>query len=197
MSTSATRRHAPPEERRAQILRAALACFSEKGYHAATMDDLVRASGLSKGSLYWHFESKRDVFLALFDLFAAEIFAGWEAVAAEGAPTLETLRRFGAIAVDSIAGQRPLLRAWAEFISHPEARERLAGVYRESRERLAAALRAGIERGEVRDVPVETAAVSLTALIEGLLIQALVDPALDARAHLPGLWALAQRGLEA
>lgn len=199
MPAAATRvRHrAPPEARRAQILEAALQCFAEKGYHAATMDDLVRASGLSKGSLYWHFESKQDVFLALFDRFTAEIFAGWEAVAAGDAPALERLRRFGEIAVGSIAAQRPLLRAWLEFFAHAEARERLARVYRQSRERLAETLRRGIASGEIRDVPVEAAAVSLTALVEGLLLQAAVDPTLDARAHFPGLWAVVRRGLEA
>ena len=38
------------------------------------MDDLVRASGLSKGSLYWHFHSKEEVFTALFDSFVAELY---------------------------------------------------------------------------------------------------------------------------
>ncbi len=195
MSAPASRRHAPAAERRAQILAAALRCFADKGYHAATMDDLVRESGLSKGSLYWHFEGKQDVFLGLFDLFAAQIFAGWEAAGEEGAETLDTLRRFAEIALEAVAGQQALLRAWAEFLSHPLARERMAEVYRESRRRLAAALRRGVARGEVRDVPAESAAVALTALIEGRLIQALVDPDLDPRAEFSTLWSLAQRSL--
>jgi AcrR family transcriptional regulator len=98
---SRARRRAPPEERRAQILEAALQCFASKGYHSATMDDLVRASGLSKGSLYWHFQSKEEVLLALFDAFAAEIFAAWEAAAEEDHDSLELLRREGEIAIGS------------------------------------------------------------------------------------------------
>ena len=43
---------ASKEERRAQILQAALTCFARKGYHLTTMDDIVAESGLSKGSLY-------------------------------------------------------------------------------------------------------------------------------------------------
>jgi len=191
------RRHAPPEERRAQILAAALACFSEKGYHAATMDDLVRASGLSKGSLYWHFRGKQDVFLAVFDRFAAEIFAAWDAAAAEVEDALELLRRFGEIAIEGVGSQGVLLRAWAEFFSHPEARERLAGVYRRSRETLAATLRRGIAQGEIRELPVEGMAAALTALIEGLLLQAMVDADFEIRAHWPTLWDLACGGIAA
>ena len=61
------RRHAPRAVRRAQILDAAQRCFARCGYHRATMDDLADAAGLSKGSLYWHFHSKEQLLLALFD----------------------------------------------------------------------------------------------------------------------------------
>ena len=43
-------------ERRQQILSAAMTCFIAKGYHRATMDDIVVESGLSKGTLYWYFK---------------------------------------------------------------------------------------------------------------------------------------------
>ena len=56
------RRRASSEARRAQILEAALRCFSDKGYHETTMDDLAREAGLSKGSLYWYFPSKEEFF---------------------------------------------------------------------------------------------------------------------------------------
>lgn len=48
-------------ERRAQIIRAALACFMRKGYNNTTMNDIVAESGLSKGAIYWYFESKDDL----------------------------------------------------------------------------------------------------------------------------------------
>ncbi|HET7081061.1 MAG TPA: helix-turn-helix domain-containing protein, partial [Chloroflexia bacterium] len=46
------------EERKNQILDAAAAVFSRLGFHEARMDDIVRESGLSKGTLYWYFTSK-------------------------------------------------------------------------------------------------------------------------------------------
>jgi len=53
------------DERRAQILQAALACMARKGYVRTTMDDIAREAGLSKGAIYWYFASKRDVFMAM------------------------------------------------------------------------------------------------------------------------------------
>src|ERR1051326_9396768 len=55
------------QQRRAQILNAAMTCFSRQGYHATSMDDVVRESGLSVGAIYSYFASKEDLFLALSD----------------------------------------------------------------------------------------------------------------------------------
>lgn len=58
-------KHRSPDERAEQILNAARTCFLESGYFATKMDVIARESGLSKGGIYFHFESKRDIFLAL------------------------------------------------------------------------------------------------------------------------------------
>lgn len=58
-------RRLPPDERREQILDAALHEFSERGFGAARMDDIAARAGLSKGGLYAHFASKKTVFEAL------------------------------------------------------------------------------------------------------------------------------------
>ncbi len=60
-------RHLPTEERRAQILAAARACFLEGGYHATRVQQIARAAGLSKGAVYFHFENKRALLEALVE----------------------------------------------------------------------------------------------------------------------------------
>ncbi|MFQ6082224.1 MAG: TetR/AcrR family transcriptional regulator [Candidatus Aminicenantia bacterium] len=50
---------------REKILDAALALLKSKGYHAITMDEIASGAGVSKGTLYWHFTSKKDLFLQL------------------------------------------------------------------------------------------------------------------------------------
>jgi AcrR family transcriptional regulator len=58
---------------RDKILGAALHVFAEKGYHRAAVDDIVRASGTSKGAVYHHFPNKEALFLALVDELAARL----------------------------------------------------------------------------------------------------------------------------
>jgi AcrR family transcriptional regulator len=55
---------------RSRILDAAINVFSAKGYHNTRVDEIVEESGTSKGSVYFHFPSKEQIFLALVDQFA-------------------------------------------------------------------------------------------------------------------------------
>ena len=52
---------------RERLLDAAAEVFAERGYRAATVEDLAAAAGLTKGAVYWNFESKEDVFFALIE----------------------------------------------------------------------------------------------------------------------------------
>ena len=55
------------EERKAQILEAAKESFTKRGFHKTRMSDIADASGLSKGALYWYFESKDAIILSLLE----------------------------------------------------------------------------------------------------------------------------------
>ena len=57
----------PAAERREQLLAVALAVFADKGFHGASMNDVADAAGVTKPVLYQHFESKRELYLALID----------------------------------------------------------------------------------------------------------------------------------
>ena len=60
----------PTHETRERILEAAVKVFATKGYHDTKVDDIVSESKTSKGSFYFYFPSKQDIFLALVDTFA-------------------------------------------------------------------------------------------------------------------------------
>jgi AcrR family transcriptional regulator len=49
------------------ILHVARSEFAAHGYYATSMDSIVKATGLSKGAIYWHFRSKLDLFHAVLD----------------------------------------------------------------------------------------------------------------------------------
>jgi AcrR family transcriptional regulator len=170
-------------------------CFAEGGYHATSMDDLVAASGLSKGSLYWHFESKEDVFLALFDAFLEDYFAGWSALDDGQRPLLEVIGGGGELLIRSFAEDRSQMNAWVEFLAHPAARERFAAAYEQSRDIVEGLLERAIARGEIRAVSAPEVAAAFIAAGEGILLQAYVDPAFpscDCWPHVMDVW---KRGL--
>lgn len=95
---------------RDRILQAALGVFSEKGYHRALVDDIVRASGTSKGAVYHHFPNKEALFLALVDEFAARLaerVAGAIAGARGALGKVEAALRAG---LETFAAHRELAR---------------------------------------------------------------------------------------
>lgn len=58
----------PRDERRSQLLNAALEVFTQAGYHSAPMDEIADRAGVSKPVLYQHFPSKLELYLAVLDL---------------------------------------------------------------------------------------------------------------------------------
>lgn len=98
---------------RDEILQAAAVIFSEKGYHAASMQDIAEAVELQKGSLYHHVSSKQNILLALLDQ-ALDILTGEiEDAAASELPPDEKLqlamRRYLEILTDNLALSSVLL----------------------------------------------------------------------------------------
>lgn len=58
------------EERRRQLLAAAIGVFSEKGYHRAQISDVIAAAKVARGTFYLYFEGKREI----FDCIMTELF---------------------------------------------------------------------------------------------------------------------------
>jgi AcrR family transcriptional regulator len=61
------------DERRRQLLEAGAKVFTERSYDDASMAEVARAAGISKGLLYHYFPSKRDLFVATLEAAAAEL----------------------------------------------------------------------------------------------------------------------------
>jgi AcrR family transcriptional regulator len=97
------------EARRQQILQAALACFSEDGFHQTGMADIVRRSGMSHGAVYGYFQSKDEIIEALAD----DRHEG-EAILNSTAQRIE----------DPIEGLRELVRVYANGLIDPAGSQR-------------------------------------------------------------------------
>ncbi len=74
--------------RRLQILSVARECFLRDGFHATSMQDLLRATGLSAGAFYRYFPSKESIVVALAMVALSEISSGLDAESAADPPPL-------------------------------------------------------------------------------------------------------------
>jgi AcrR family transcriptional regulator len=164
------------QQRRAQILAAAMACFARQGYRAASMADVVRESGLSVGAIYSYFPSKEDLFLALCDDRNDQTLAYLNDLFRRPGPMADKTR----IAVDYFFNLLSedlvwLARVNVEFMSEAAKSERL----KERQRRRCQSVRQFItwllieaqRQGEIRaDVDVEAAAELMLMLNEGILL---------------------------
>jgi AcrR family transcriptional regulator len=163
------------EERKAQIYQAALTCFSSKGYHQTTMDDIVAESGLSKGSLYWYFKSKKELFLGLFRDLMDQFGQAWESIVAdqEASATdklLTSLALFRAELKEMVPFFGVIMEAWA-LTRHDEDVERLTReLYEPYLDIMAHIIEEGIASGEFQvDSPRATTLVIMT-LFDGIIL---------------------------
>lgn len=53
------------EKTREKILATAVQVFNEKGFTATRLEDIARAAGVTRGAIYWHFENKEDIIMAI------------------------------------------------------------------------------------------------------------------------------------
>lgn len=81
--------------KRDQILAGAHAVFTRLGFDAASMSDISREAGVSKGTLYVYFTGKEDLFTALMDRERDRLFAGVSATLQGDEPLASRLRNFG------------------------------------------------------------------------------------------------------
>jgi AcrR family transcriptional regulator len=84
MASTETRRRLPVAERRALITEAAGRLFGEHGYDATRLDEIAAAAGVTKPILYRHFDSKRELYLALLERHRADLSTFVPAMPSEG-----------------------------------------------------------------------------------------------------------------
>ncbi|HLR01999.1 MAG TPA: TetR/AcrR family transcriptional regulator [Virgibacillus sp.] len=103
------------EERRISILKAALECFSVKGYYASTVDDIVKFARLSKGSVYNYFESKEDIFIGILRHEQRKTQDRLKAALAQIESPLEKLKYWINTDIPYSVNKKKLMRVHVEF----------------------------------------------------------------------------------
>ncbi|HEV2580401.1 MAG TPA: TetR/AcrR family transcriptional regulator [Ktedonobacteraceae bacterium] len=77
---------------RAKILAAAVQLFAEYGYHASTMRDIARATGIQAASIYYHYDNKQALLVEIMDTHMRNLNANLERIVQSSSPLLQRLR---------------------------------------------------------------------------------------------------------
>ena len=173
------------QEVRERIVNAATRVFSERGFHRATMQDIVRASGLSVGAIYTYFKSKDELILAGCDLITDQEMSelGRRLMPVEG--FRERLSVAAGFMFDQIETEpwrlgstRLLALAWAEADTSPAIREMLLRRRRQIHGVTVQLLQEGMARGEFPAwLDIDAVAGAIGALLDGVILQSIEEGA--------------------
>lgn len=170
--------------RRQQILDAATACFSERGIHATTMQDICQRAGLSPGAVYCWFTGKEAIIDAVADERHARERHMLQAAATAGDPSAAFSSFFDAY-LDWLADpaeqrrRRVSIQMWADALVNDRLRASVrAGTDQQAiaRDFITAAQAAG---DLPADIPADGLTRVLLAIIQGFILQQAWDPGID------------------
>jgi len=170
---------------RETLLQAGLTVFSRKGFDAATLEDIAREAGVTRGAIYWHFGSKTELFTALMDKYSSRGAMILQQAAAEGGSFNEILRRIFSrmlLAVENDWELRSMMEISLFKTGYSAGNEdwriRQTENSRALVNGIAASLKQGIESGELRqDLDPLVAARAFLAFQNGIIYLWLSDPA--------------------
>jgi AcrR family transcriptional regulator len=165
--------------RRQQIVSAALGCFARDGFHATSMRDVVRASGLSAGAVYSYFPSKDDLVAAAVEPILGQLSAALDDALTATEPPSPTavvgllLERIVPLATGGeVDFTRVAVTAWGEALRDRAVHHLAVGTYRGVRDRLAEVVVRWRDAGHLAaDADVEALAQVVFSMVIGYVLQ--------------------------
>jgi len=167
------------EKKRAAIRKAAYRCFRETGYHNTTIDSICQEAGISKGSFYWYYPSKQEIFIDILSEWSRDVVDQLyqqfqESLRQEDYVTSIT----DAVTRETHRGRStvPLLIEFsAQGLREPEIRSALSGFYRRIRFAIGEMLRPVLGQ-RISESELEAVSATIFGAYSGLMIQDLCDP---------------------
>ncbi len=183
MSPKVSEKHL--EDRRQQILDAAVTSFSRKGFYQATIEDIRLEAGLSRGAVYHYFKSKEDIIDGLRQRSADQTDSIFADVAEIEDPidnliglVDSTLDRI--ISPASLYANRLALFLWAESLVNRRIMEGQLSSVGSYRHTVEESVRGAQARGYINsDLEPSAIALVITAALFGLQQQLSWEPGLD------------------
>lgn len=175
------------EQTRQEIIRKAAAIFNQQGYDGAALSDLMKATGLEKGGIYRHFESKQQLAAEAFD-YAWNLVLDLRFEGTEGIPNTvdrlkQVVRNFRDRRAGLVPGGCPLLNTAIDSDDgNPQLLEKARRALGSWLERLQSIIEEGRRRGEIRsDVDSSELASLIVSTLEGSLMMSRLQRKEDPR----------------
>jgi AcrR family transcriptional regulator/predicted DNA-binding transcriptional regulator AlpA len=155
-------------DRRKHIMGVAARVFAEKGYYATTIADLAQAAGIAKGTIYWYFNNKRTIMLAILDEMSRQITGTFGKILRDAPDGLEALLRCVGPALELLETHGPIyLMYFLEIGSTDTAiQEKFKEIYKAVHVGARFAVERGIREGKIRRVNPDLAAYAVMGLVE-------------------------------
>ena len=185
MTEAPSKRELQREERRGQILDAALTVFSQKGYHATNVSDVAAQAGVSQGTIYWYFESKEELFtaamLSVFTDLGQETVASLEAYETASEKLRALGRRMEGF-VDGLEGILVMfLGYWASSPSRDQVGQFWIDLLVDFKDLVVSIIEEGVGNGEFRSVDAEALVWALMSAYDGLAAYTMLMPDIDVK----------------
>jgi AcrR family transcriptional regulator len=166
------------EETRARIIESAIKLFSNRGYNAASVDNICAEAGISKGAFYHHFESKQALFLALLDGWLRVIDDAIEASKDKTAPEtfMQMTEAFPYIFETAGEGLPMFFEFWLQASRDQKVWEASIAPYRRYHKYFKSLIKKGVDEGSFVEVDPELASRMIVSTAMGLFLQSLLDP---------------------
>ena len=164
------------EQTRQEIIRKAAPLFNQKGYEGTALSDLMEATGLEKGGIYRHFDSKQELAGEAFDhawkLAMDTRFEGIDDIPSSVDRLRQFLRNFRDRRGGLVPGGCPLLNTAIEADDgNPQLRNKARHALDSWRGRLQSIVEEGRRKGEIRsDIDAEKLATLIISTLEGSLM---------------------------
>jgi len=169
-----------PEQRREEIFEAALRSFNENGYYKTSIEQIAIKAGLSKGGIYHHFKSKKDLVIQLFRNRVNSYFDFLTEELSSQADAAQSLHVLVEKSGEIFQAHEPILRFCLEFVTlssrETDFREEVAAMYRHRVATIAALIRDGIKTGIFKEVEPEDVARALYFLSMGFFLSYFTVP---------------------
>ena len=164
------------EVRREEILDAAAAEVTRRGFARTRVADVADALGVSTALVFYHFGSKEKLFAETLAHAAARDLEALERTAARAKSPVDGVRRILSLysPQGNAGGWTVWVDAWAESLHEPEMRATSRALDARWKDVLAEQIRRGVDEGVFTCADPDVAAWRLSALLDGLAVQVMV-----------------------